>query len=90
MKKQVHVYYAGQVQGVGFRFTVESAANELGIFGWVKNLPGGGVEIVAEGEETALKELLFKINLVFSRYIINTETKWLSPTGQYNSFAIKL
>ena len=66
MKKQIHVFYAGRVQGVGFRFTVENAANELGICGWVKNSAGGGVEMVAEGEEEALKELLFKINLVFS------------------------
>ncbi len=90
MKKQIHVHYAGQVQGVGFRFTVENAANELGITGWVKNSAGGGVQIVAEGEEEALKELLFKVNLVFSRYIVNTETQWLDPTGQYNTFTIKL
>ncbi len=48
MKKQVRVYYSGRVQGVGFRFTAESIANDLGVTGWVKNSRDGGVEIVAE------------------------------------------
>ncbi len=54
MKKQVHVYYAGRVQGVGFRFTTQDLARELMVSGWVKNLREGRVELLAEAEEGTL------------------------------------
>ncbi len=47
MKKQVHVYYSGSVQGVGFRFTARSIAEELGVLGWAKNLRDARVEMVS-------------------------------------------
>jgi len=40
----------GFVQGVGFRFAVERAANSRGVAGWVRNRPDGAVEAVFEGE----------------------------------------
>jgi len=45
---------SGRVQGVGFRFFAERAARELSVAGWVRNLPNGAVESVAEGEEHAI------------------------------------
>jgi acylphosphatase len=45
-----HVVIYGFVQGVGFRFAVERAANSRGVSGWVRNRPDGGVEAVFEGE----------------------------------------
>ncbi|MEP6994240.1 MAG: acylphosphatase [Acidobacteriota bacterium] len=44
----------GRVQGVGYRFFVEGAARELNVRGWVRNLPDGSVETVAEGDEQQL------------------------------------
>ena len=40
----------GFVQGVGFRFAVERAAQSRGVAGWVRNRPDGTVEAVFEGE----------------------------------------
>jgi len=54
----VHVRVSGLVQGVNFRSYTRSKAQELGVNGWVRNLPGGGVEAVLEGERKMVGELL--------------------------------
>ncbi|MDD4894302.1 MAG: acylphosphatase [Candidatus Omnitrophica bacterium] len=89
MKKQIHVYYSGQVQGVGFRFTTEEIALKLGVAGWVRNLDDGRVEVTAEAEEERLKEFLERISHYFSKYIQDTNTQWLAATGEFKDFKIK-
>lgn len=48
----------GRVQGVGFRVYIRRRASSLGLDGWVANQPDGSVQVVAEGPETDLQELL--------------------------------
>jgi acylphosphatase len=48
----------GQVQGVGFRWWTRSRALELGLVGSATNLPGGGVEVIAQGSQSACIALL--------------------------------
>jgi acylphosphatase len=55
------VLLSGRVQGVGFRFFAERAAREAGVKGWVRNLPDGGVETVAEGEDQAVARYLERV-----------------------------
>ena len=55
--KQVHLIVRGRVQGVFFRAATQREARRLGVSGWVKNRSDGAVEILAEGEESALREL---------------------------------
>ncbi len=57
-EKQVHAIAFGRVQGVGFRFFVETVARKLKVKGFVKNLSDGTVEILAIGPEKTL-ELFF-------------------------------
>ena len=52
-----HYYVSGRVQGVWYRASTEAKAKELGLTGWVKNLPDGRVELIACGEEDALQNL---------------------------------
>ena len=54
----VHVRVSGRVQGVFYRAFTKDRAAELGIKGWVRNIPGGGVEAVLEGERQKVGELL--------------------------------
>ena len=88
MKKQIHVYYTGRVQGVGFRFTAQDLAKGPGIFGWVKNLRDGRVEITAEAEEGVLKDFLEQINQCFSQYIQDVDIQWLKATDEFEGFLI--
>jgi len=46
---RIHVVIKGRVQGVFFRQSAVDAAEDEGLAGWVRNLPDGDVEIVAEG-----------------------------------------
>lgn len=89
MRKRVHILYSGRVQGVGFRFTAESAAIESGIRGWVKNLGDGRVEIMAEAEEEALKDFLNKIRQSFSRYIQDEDLRWSEAADEFQDFQIR-
>lgn len=51
----------GQVQGVGFRFWVRSHALDLRLRGWVRNVPDGRVELVAEGTRGRCDALLAEL-----------------------------
>jgi acylphosphatase len=87
--KQVHALFSGYVQGVGFRYTARSVAQSLGVVGWVKNCYDGRVELVAEGEEEVLSQLLSQLNRAFEGYVTNTEVSWSEETGEFSSFSIK-
>ena len=89
MVKLLHVYYAGSVQGVGFRFTVERTAASLGLTGWVKNLGDGRVEAVVEGEEAKIESFRKNILDIFDGYIHQTEAVPDEATGEFGSFEIR-
>ncbi len=55
---RVHLRVRGRVQGVYFRATTARLAEGLGLVGWVRNRHDGSVEVVAEGEEAALHQLV--------------------------------
>ena len=54
---RIRLIVTGRVQGVGFRYAAREAASECGVAGWVRNLPDGTVEIVAEGSPGALASI---------------------------------
>jgi len=88
--KRLHVYYAGKVQGVGFRYTAQDIAAVAGISGWAKNLRDGRVEVVAEGEEEALVRFAKDMSRAMGRYIENADASWSESTGEFSSFEIRL
>ncbi len=89
MKKRLHVYYEGSVQGVGFRFTAERIASELNLTGWVKNLPDGKVELVAEGDNKKLSSLLMQIKDNTPGYISRDIVDWQGYRDEFKDFGIR-
>ncbi len=53
-----HVYVSGRVQGVAFRYSAIRQAHLLGVTGWVKNASDGRVELLIEGEDTAVGQMI--------------------------------
>ena len=89
MRKQIKTVFSGTVQGVGFRASAESLARQYPITGYVRNTPGGHVELVAEGEEESLRGFVEAVKASpLSAYIRNVKSEWGDCTGQYSSFQI--
>jgi acylphosphatase len=56
--KQARRYFvSGIVQGVGFRYFAQHAAERLHLSGFTRNLPGGQVEVYAIGTGEQLAKL---------------------------------
>lgn len=53
-----HILVKGSVQGVFFRKNTKDVATNLNLTGWVKNTDDGDVEIVAQGTDDALQQLI--------------------------------
>jgi acylphosphatase len=58
MARRVHVIVSGDVQGVGYRYTMRMIARQAGVSGWVRNLRDGRVEAEVEGSDEQVDELL--------------------------------
>ena len=87
--KQVHLIVRGRVQGVFFRASTQREAKRLGLTGWVKNRPDGGVEVLAEGEEDGLKELIGWANRGPSAARVErADARWRSFVGDFSDFRI--
>jgi acylphosphatase len=83
-----HVYYYGEVQGVGFRYTARGLARGRAVAGFVRNVSDGRVELVAEGEEAEVAALLRDIDEAMAGYIDRREVMDEPPTGQFATFGI--
>ena len=57
-KIRKHIIFYGRVQGVGFRYYAVNKTNQLGLTGWVRNLPDETVEMEVQGYEEQIDELI--------------------------------
>jgi acylphosphatase len=88
---RAHVLFFGRVQGVFFRDNACRKAAELGVTGWVRNLPDGSVEAVFEGEEESIKAIIewcatSQPNASVKRH----EGRWERPTGEFATFDVRI
>ena len=85
----MQVIYSGQVQGVGFRYSVKSVATGFEVTGSVRNLPGGGVELVAEGakdELEAFRQAIRESGL--DHFIRQEDVSWQEASSEFRGFEI--
>lgn len=89
-QQRVHAFVSGRVQGVGFRYFVRRAAEELALNGWVRNLRDGRVELVAEGPRATLQDLLGAVQRGPSgSYVTEVSEEWSAASGEFSSFGFK-
>ena len=83
------IMVSGRVQGVGYRFFTETAARELDIKGWSKNLPDGRVELDVEGTRGAVLKFIeeLKAGPRMAR-VSEVEVSWKPHRGRYDTFYI--
>jgi len=83
--------YSGHVQGVGFRYTTRSIADRYDVVGYVRNLPDGRVELVAEGTAKELDRFLDELSEQMSDRIrsVDCDQRPAFDEPQFAEFAIR-
>jgi len=89
--RRVRVTVAGRVQGVFFRAATQDKARSLGLAGCVRNLPDGRVELLAEGPDAAVCELIAwcRVGPRLAR-VDRFEVLEEEPTGEWAGFSVLL
>jgi acylphosphatase len=88
---RVKITVRGEVQGVFFRWNARLRAQQLGVFGFVRNLPDGeSVEVVAEGERARLEAFAeWCKHGPDSASVYDASVEWLPFKGEFSSFEIR-
>ena len=82
------VIYSGNVQGVGFRYTARTLAEGFAVAGYVRNLPDGTVELVAEGEAAEVGRFLDALARRMDGYVEGHTIHEETPGG-FTGFTIR-
>jgi acylphosphatase len=88
--RKLHAIVKGRVQGVGFRFFVRREAQDLGLVGYVRNLPDDTVEVEAEGPADKLEELRQRLwqGPALSK-VLDVTDEITVATGSFSSFEVR-
>jgi acylphosphatase len=85
----MHVFYSGNVQGIGFRYTVKAVANGYEVTGTVRNLADGRVELLAEGASHELEGFRQAIRQSgLEHFIQNEDVSWVNAKNDFCGFEI--
>jgi acylphosphatase len=89
MKTRAHVIVSGRVQGVFYRASTRDKAACIGVSGWVRNLPGGGVEAVFEGGKNKVEEMIEWCKTGPAGAIVDdVSVSWEEPEG-FEGFEVR-
>lgn len=85
--KRVHLLISGDVTGVGFRLSAVYLAQDLSLTGWVRNTQDDKVEIVAEGPEEKLQNLItWARKGPPAARVDKVDIEWEEKTGEFANF----
>jgi acylphosphatase len=88
--RSLRILFNGKVQGVGFRAFVKHIANQLGLYGWVRNVGSDQVEAFVEGDPHILIQFLETVRIGPNHASVeNVETSWEFPLVGFNSFEVR-
>jgi acylphosphatase len=82
-------HFSGHVQGVGFRYTVLDLAKWFDVSGYVRNLPDGRVELVAEGDGAEIARLIDRIGEKMEGFIKRRTDSDSPATVEFEDFSIR-
>lgn len=87
---RAHVIFQGRVQGVFFRANTEKKAQELGLAGWVRNLPDGSVESVFEGPRETIVRIIdwCRTSQPYAK-VTEAAIDWEDFKGEFSSFEVR-
>lgn len=85
----IEVIVKGKVQRVGFRYFVSRAAKELGIKGFVKNMPDGSVYILATAEEFAIDKFLSLLPTYKNAVVKKIEVREIQDLQMFEKFEVR-
>lgn len=87
---QLHTVIHGKVQGVWYRAWTRDTAREMGLTGWVRNLPNGNVESVAVGERDTLDAFIRRLwdGPPLAR-VTEIESDWSEPDESFTGFTVR-
>ena len=88
MQRRIY-HFSGRVQGVGFRYTTQNVAMCHNVHGYVRNLPDGRVELVMEGDEREMEDVVQSLQRRMSGYVRKIESQVAPATGEFHQFCIK-
>jgi acylphosphatase len=89
-QKQLDAIVHGYVQGVGFRWHTRNTARRLGLRGYVRNQPDRTVQVVAEGSERSLRELLaFLRRGPSAAHVERVDVEWQPASGRFSGFEVR-
>lgn len=83
------VLFSGQVQGVGFRYTARNVALQYDVNGYVRNLPDGRVELVAEGEPREIDAFVQDVKEKMGSFIRRADVNDSPATSEFSDFSIR-
>jgi acylphosphatase len=83
------VRFNGIVQGVGFRYTANTLAKRYAITGYVQNVPGGLVEIYAEGPQEEVDDFINAVREEMGEYITDVDIQETPTSGEHTRFTVK-
>ncbi len=83
------VYFAGHVQGVGFRYTALQVAREFEVAGFVTNLADGRVHLEVEGVPAEVEAFLASVRERMHGHVRKVERQASTRTAQFAGFSIR-